>query len=173
MRWATAAVALALGLGAPMANAMSPWVPLPAQKNDVLNPRPHDADPARGAQLFKGCAACHDVGRAGHHVVGPSLAGIVDRPAAAFPDYAYSEALATAGREGLVWTADFLSDYIRKPHGMLPGTKKAYVGVDDAADRRHLIAFLASLPAPAAAAWIEAEAGPEPPQPVERPKPAN
>lgn len=104
-------------------------------------------DPARGAAAFEKCLACHTVepGKAG--LPGPNLRGVVGRPAAALPTFVYSDAMAEAAAEGLVWKRDTLSDFIRKPESYLPGTTMNFLGVPRTRDRLDIIAFLESLAA--------------------------
>jgi cytochrome c len=131
-------------------------------KLEALSPTAAEPDVSRGAQVFEKCSACHAAtGEA--HTVGPSLAGIVGRPAAAFSSYIYSDALATAGREGLVWTKEFLESYVASPARFLPGNTMPFVGLTDASERRDLIGYLATLPAPQTASWLGPDvAAPQP-----------
>ena len=102
-------------------------------------------DPARGAAAFEKCVACHTVepGKAG--LPGPNLRGVVGRPAAALPGFVYSEAMADAAAEGLVWTRDSLSDFVREPADYLPGTAMNFLGIPRTRERLDIIAFLESL----------------------------
>lgn len=128
------------------------WVPVPLAKSEALSPSPSTADSDRGRTLFGQCRACHAVGDATDHGIGPRLDGIVGRRAADQFDYAYSQDMTKAGQEGLVWTRDFLSAYLLRPAEFLPETKMAFSGIPDAEDRADIIAFLATF-----------ERGPEPP----------
>ena len=57
-------------------------------------------DAARGAQLFRQCAACHST-VSGEHLTGPSLAHVWNRKAASEREFMrYSDALK---RSGLTW----------------------------------------------------------------------
>lgn len=121
------------------------WVPVPLPKSEALSPTPTTADIERGKTLFRQCRACHALGNSAERHIGPPLDGIVGRRAAARPDYAYSDDLTKAGQEGLVWTRDFLSAYLRKPADFLNGTKMAFTGVTEAGDRTDLIAYLSTF----------------------------
>ena len=55
------------------------------------------ADPAKGAKVFKKCAACHNVEAGGANGTGPALYGIVGAAKAANAGFAYSDALSSLG----------------------------------------------------------------------------
>lgn len=93
----------------------------------------------RGRLLYIQCRACHELQSGGPRKVGPHLAGIVGRPAAAVSDFAYSEALESAG---LTWDAVTLDRFLKRPSDVVPGNTMAFAGMANAADRAALIAFL-------------------------------
>ena len=95
-----------------------------------------------GAEVFKKCRACHDVGPEAKNKVGPSLNDIIGRKAGTIEGFSYSEANKSAGSKGLVWTEDVLSKYLENPLAFMPGTKMAFAGLKDPQDRKDLIAFL-------------------------------
>src|SRR5215470_19350046 len=97
---------------------------------------------ADGAEVFKKCRACHDVGPEAKNKVGPSLNDIVGRKAGTIEGFSYSEANKSAGSKGLVWTEDVLSKYLENPLAFMPGTKMAFAGLKDPQDRKDVIAFL-------------------------------
>ena len=101
-----------------------------------------DGNPEEGAEVFKKCRACHDVGPQARNKVGPVLNDIVGRHAGTIEGFAYSEANKTAGGKGLTWTEDILFKYLENPMAFMPGTKMAFAGLKDAQDRRDLIAYL-------------------------------
>lgn len=73
--------------------------------------------------LYKWCTFCHTVERGDRRFkVGPNLHAIFGQQAGAVPGFHYSEALARAGREGLVWNDETLAAYIADPQRYLPGT---------------------------------------------------
>ncbi len=121
--------------------------------DDTLFP----GDAERGQILFGKCSACHLIGDPDSHRVGPDLAGILNRPAAAHKNFVYSAALRQAGREGLVWTRDFLDSYLRSPRKFLPQGSMAFVGLRDQQERDDLIAYLASRKPPENAPWLLSE----------------
>jgi cytochrome c len=101
-----------------------------------------DGNAEEGAEVFKKCRACHDVGPDAKNKVGPVLNDIVGRKAGTIEGFAYSEANKTAGGKGLTWTEDVLLKYLENPLSYMPGTKMAFAGLKDPQDRKDLIAFL-------------------------------
>ena len=94
---------------------------------------------AMGEQIFKRCAACHTIDKDGPNGIGPNLHGIVGRPVASHPGFAYSGAMKAKGG---VWDAAALDIYLADPMKTVPGTRMAFAGVIDAADRQALILYL-------------------------------
>lgn len=104
--------------------------------------RAQDANAEEGAEVFKKCRACHDVGPAAKNKVGPLLNDIVGRKAGTIEGFAYSDANKAAGAKGLTWTDDVLLTYLENPLTFMPGTKMAFAGLKDVQDRKDLIAYL-------------------------------
>ncbi len=100
------------------------------------------ADPENGAKIGRKCLACHTVDKGGKDKVGPNLWGIVGRPVASRPGFAYSDALRKLGGE---WTYDRLFAFLRKPKDFVPGTKMGFAGLKKAEDRADVIAWLRTL----------------------------
>lgn len=103
------------------------------------------ADPVRGKQVFGQCAACHAVGPDAKHKFGPALNGVFERDAASAEGYEYSAALEKAAVENPVWSNESLDAFIEAPLTYLPGTKMAYPGMPEAADRLDVIAYLSTI----------------------------
>lgn len=98
----------------------------------------------RGEAVFKrNCSICHSLDP-GKNRVGPSLAGVVGRPAGSAPQYHYSAANSASG---IVWTEDKLEEYLADPQRMVPGTAMMFPGLKNPDDRRALVKFLADDPA--------------------------
>lgn len=95
-----------------------------------------------GAEVFKKCRACHDVGPGAKNKVGPLLNGIIGRPVGTVDGFNYSEANKQAGAKGLVWTEEVMFKYLETPLAFMPGTKMAFAGLKDPQDRKDVIAYL-------------------------------
>jgi cytochrome c len=98
-----------------------------------------------GAEVFKKCRACHDVGPDAKNKVGPLLNDILGRHAGSIEGFNYSDANKAAGAKGLVWTDEVLFKYLENPLSFMPGTKMAFAGLKDEQDRRDVIAYLKSF----------------------------
>jgi cytochrome c len=107
-----------------------------------LSAAAQEGNPDEGAEVFKKCRACHDVGADAKNKVGPLLNDIVGRKAGTVEGFPYSEANKTAGGKGLVWTEEVLLKYLENPLVFMPGTKMAFAGLKDEQDRKDLIAYL-------------------------------
>ncbi len=99
-------------------------------------------DAENGAEVFKRCRACHDVGDTAKNKVGPLLNGIIGRKAGTIDGFNYSDANKKAGAEGWVWTEEKMMEYLLNPRAAMPGNKMAYAGLKDEQDRKDLIAYL-------------------------------
>ena len=96
-------------------------------------------DPARGAQAFGACAACHSI-KAGEHLTGPSLHNLWGRKAGRAVGFErYSAALKDSGIE---WNDKTLDAWLEDPKKFIPKNFMFFPGVKDAQEREHLIAFL-------------------------------
>jgi cytochrome c len=93
----------------------------------------------RGRLLFIQCRACHDLKPAPVEKVGPNLAGLVGRSAAAVPSFAYSPALTNLK---ISWDRKTLDTWLEKPGTMAPGNSMAFAGIANPADRAALITYI-------------------------------
>jgi cytochrome c len=99
-------------------------------------------DAAAGASVFKTqCSICHSVTE-GKNLVGPSLFGVVGRPAGQIPGFKYSPA---NKESGLTWDAPTLNRYLTDPQAVVPKTIMPYPGLKDDEKRANLIAYLSTL----------------------------
>ncbi len=97
-------------------------------------------DATAGKAVFQSqCAMCHSM-TPGTVGIGPSLAGIVGKPAASTPGYDFSPALKAAK---LTWTPAELDTFLAAPQSTVPGTKMPYMGLTDATQRADVEAYLA------------------------------
>ena len=113
------------------------------------------ADPTKGEQVFKKCAACHNADKGGANQLGPNLWGVLGEPIGKGANgFAFSPAL--SGKGG-TWNWDLLAEWLSTPKKFAPGTKMTFAGLGKPEDRANVIAFLNShsdspLPMPAAPA---------------------
>ena len=120
------------------------------------------ADPAKGEQVFKKCAACHTIDQGGANGIGPNLWGSVGKPVASSGGFAYSDKLRAKGG---AWDWETLNQWVHAPARLVPGTKMTFAGLSKAEDRANLIAYMnkqgSNLPLPAAPAVSPAAAAAE------------
>jgi cytochrome c len=96
-------------------------------------------DPAKGKDVFEDrCGDCHVLDGVGQ---GPNLVGVIGRRAGSLPGYDYTDAIKASG---LTWTPAELDRFLQGPKQLVPGTAMQVI-VPDPAQRRDLIAYLASL----------------------------
>jgi cytochrome c2 len=79
--------------------------------------------------------------------LGPSLTGVVGRPAASVAGFPYSDALK---KSGLTWTEDNLRAWIAEPSHTVPGTLMPHVSLSDRAEQLYVIACFKTLSGKAA-----------------------
>jgi len=92
------------------------------------------------------CAVCH-AQKVGARPLGPSLRGVVGRPAASVAGFPYSDALK---KSGLTWTEDNLRAWIAEPSHTVPGTLMPHVSLSDRAEQLYVIACFKTLSGKAA-----------------------
>lgn len=97
---------------------------------------------AAGEVMFRqNCMACHSPDSS-KNAFGPSLIGVVDRPAGTVPRFAYSDAMKASG---LVWTEDNLRLWLADNEKLVPGTRMKHVSIADPAAQDFIIAYIRSL----------------------------
>lgn len=90
--------------------------------------------------FFSECIACHSVAC---NRAGPKLEELIGRPVGSVADYGnYSPAMKGSG---VIWTEEALDAFFAEPATFIPnnGMAASFGGLEDAASRRDLIAFLA------------------------------
>lgn len=92
-----------------------------------------------GEKSFAKCTACHKVEKGAPNGVGPNLHGIVGRAVASAEGFAYSPAMKAKGGN---WDEATLDTYLENPRKVVPGTKMAFAGINNAEERKALIAWL-------------------------------
>ena len=120
------------------------------------------ADPAKGADVFKKCQACHTANQGGANGTGPNLYGVVGEAVGqGAGGFAFSDALKGKGGN---WNWDSLGQWLTSPKKYAPGTKMTFAGLSNPQDRANVIAYLNTmsahpLPLPAAPAEAAPAAG--------------
>lgn len=94
---------------------------------------------AMGEQIFKRCVACHTIDKGGNNAIGPNLHGVVGRAVASHAGFSYSSAMKSKGG---IWDDAALDAYLKSPMKAVPGTRMAFAGIPDDADRKALILYL-------------------------------
>ncbi|MBB4619060.1 c-type cytochrome [Sphingomonas abaci] len=112
------------------------------------------ADVAKGAEVFKKCAACHTINQGGANGVGPNLyATLGEAIAQGKGGFAFSDALKSVGG---TWNFENMNAWLTSPRKFAPGTKMTFAGLSNPQDRANVIAYLnaqgSNLPLPAAPA---------------------
>ena len=98
------------------------------------------ADPAKGAEVFKKCAACHVSAKGGANGLGPNLWNVVgEEIGKGAGGFAFSDAL--AGKGG-AWAWASLNEWLTSPKKYAPGTKMTFAGLSKPEDRANVIAYL-------------------------------
>jgi len=96
-----------------------------------------------GARLFTPCRACHSLDPAERGLPGPNLSDVLKRNIGSDPAFDYSPVLRKARDDGLRWDASRLESFLADPAAMFPGLWMSMRGIEDAAERRALVRFLA------------------------------
>lgn len=92
-----------------------------------------------GEFLFRRCIACHTIEAGGKHGIGPNLHGVTGRALAAAPGFSYSAAMKAKGG---IWDEATLDKFLEQPMMAIPGTRMAFAGVIEPADRKALYLYL-------------------------------
>ena len=94
---------------------------------------------AEGAKVFKKCAACHSINEGGSNKIGPALWGVLGRSVGSVPDYKYSKAMASYGKN---WSFEEMNGFLIKPKDWIKGTKMSFAGLKKAEDRAAVILYM-------------------------------
>ena len=111
----------------------------------LATPALADGDAAAGEKVFVKCKACHELEK-GVNKIGPTLKGVVGRPAASVPDFKYSDGMKAKGAEGVVWDEATLTAYLPDPRKFVPGTKMAFAGLKKPEEVANVVAYLKAHP---------------------------
>jgi len=96
-------------------------------------------DATSGEKIFKKCAACHSIVKGGANKIGPALWGVLGRSIGSAPDYKYSKAMASYGKN---WSFEEMDGFLIKPKEWIKGTKMAFAGLKNAKDRAAVILYM-------------------------------
>jgi cytochrome c len=118
------------------------------------------ADINAGKEVATKCQSCHNLDQGGPNMTGPNLFGVVGRPPASHPGFAYSQGMQDFAKKQPVWDFEHINDFITSPQKYIDGTKMTFIGLKQRQDRINVIAYLHTLgsnlpipkPNPAAAA---------------------
>ena len=102
----------------------------------VVHPQERAAAPAE----FAACAVCHSTD--GSEGTGPTLKGVVGRTSGSAAGFRYSRAMRVAA---ITWDAGTLDRYLVDPQALVPGNVMPFAGVEDAAARARIVAWLVAL----------------------------
>lgn len=119
------------------------------------------ADAAKGAEVFKKCAACHTINQGGANGVGPNLWGTMGEAIAQGKNgFAFSDALKAVGG---TWDWDKMNAWLTSPRKFANGTKMTFAGLSNPQERANVILYLnqqgSNLPLPPPPAAGAAPAG--------------
>lgn len=102
------------------------------------------ADPAKGATIYKKCAACHNIDKGAGNKVGPHLYGVVGRAIASVGDFSYSGGMKKFAADQ-VWDFEHLNGFLLAPKKYVEGTAMGFAGLKKDEERADLIAYLNSM----------------------------
>jgi cytochrome c len=101
------------------------------------------AEQAAGRKIFDDhCAICHTLNRGQPFLFGPSLEGVVGRPAGSLANFPYSDGLK---KSGLVWTEENLRKWIADSSHTVPKTLMEHVSISDPAEQIYVVQYLKTL----------------------------
>ena len=140
----TSSEALSKGLGL-AAVVLAAIVPAPRVSAQNIP----QGDAARGKAFFQvNCAVCHSPELGPDNLVimkqGPSLVGVVGRPAGSLPHFNYTKALR---QSGFTWEPSTLYKFLANPMVVVPGTTMP-IPVADPGHRADVVAYLETLKVP-------------------------
>ena len=111
-------------------------------KIEPITPLLAKASAEEGKKIAGRCSQCHSFDKSDPHKLGPNLHAVVGSISGARSGYTYSEAMTT---KKVTWDAETLNVYLYDPKAFLPGTKMAFAGLKNDAERTDLIAYLLTL----------------------------
>jgi cytochrome c len=101
-------------------------------------------DPTAGQAVFMKCAVCHNIGPDAKNKIGPALTGVIGRQPGTFAGFSYSQGMKDFGTKNAAWTEALVSQFVKAPRDVVPGTKMTFQGLTDQTDIDNVIAYLQS-----------------------------
>lgn len=99
------------------------------------------ADLERGKKLARRCVQCHTLNKGGANKLGPNLYGVLGRDRGSHEGFSYSSGMKSVGGK---WTFESIYAFLRKPNGVVKGTKMTFK-MPKPEDRANLLLFLRTL----------------------------
>jgi len=99
------------------------------------------ADLERGKKLARRCVQCHTLKKGGDNKLGPNLYGVLGRERGSHEGFSYSSGMESVGGK---WTFESLYAFLRKPNGVVKGTKMTFK-MPRPEDRANLLLYLRTL----------------------------
>ncbi len=114
----------------------------PAQQEPPIEQLLAKADVGRGKTSANKCVSCHTFDKGGRNLVGPNLYGVIGREKGSVQGFNYSAAFKKTMKGA--WTPQEISDFVKNPKAMVPGTNMSFPGISRAGERADLVTFLNS-----------------------------
>jgi cytochrome c len=130
------------GFALPSGEAAAPAAAPAAQPETPLPVLLAKADAKKGEQDAKICQTCHNFEKGAGPKIGPPLYGVVGRPIASIPGFAYSDSLKAVGGN---WTYEEINKMITDPKSVASGTKMTFPGEKSPERRADILAYLQTL----------------------------
>lgn len=103
---------------------------------------PAEGNADKGEKLYKRCVTCHTLEESGKHKLGPNLHGIFGSQAGTKEGFRYSKAMIAAGEDGLIWSDETLSQYVKAPKTFIPKNQMNFAGLRKDQQILDLLAYL-------------------------------
>ena len=102
-----------------------------------------EGDVVAGEKVAQRCISCHSIADTSNKK-GPTLRGVVGRPAASVAGFEYSDGLKAFGATGAIWDEATLEKFLVDTYGFVKGIRMVIPPVRRDTERADLIAFLKS-----------------------------
>ena len=111
-------------------------------KIEPITPLLSKASIDEGKKIAGRCSQCHSFDKNDPHKLGPNLHAVVGSTSGSKPGYTYSDAMKA---KETTWDAETLNVFLYDPKAFISGTKMAFAGLKNDAERANLIAYLSTL----------------------------